>query len=54
MKERNEIIRKINGLLNCLGIEQSVDLEKLRTAILKGIYVNLNIRALNSYYKEVK
>jgi hypothetical protein len=52
MKERNELKQKINALLDNLEIERTVDLEKLSTAVLRGIYVNLTIRALNNYYEK--
>jgi hypothetical protein len=52
MKERNELINKINALLVCLEIERTESIEKLSTSVLRGVYVNLVIRTLNAYYEE--
>ncbi len=52
MKERNELICKINALCSCLEIEEQRCLEKLSTATLRGIYVNLVIKTLNAFYEE--
>ena len=51
--EKKELICKINALCVCLNIEASSSLDQLSNAVLRGIYVNLVIRTLNSYYEEV-
>jgi hypothetical protein len=52
MKERNELMKKIEALLVCLNLEKTNCLEKLSTAVLRGIHVDLTIRALNNYYEK--